>query len=235
MVWCSRAKLKRLTNDDRDRMLRSRALPADFDTTQALHSPFGAQPPSMGTSMSAVGTYGYGDNGGIRPLTLDTMRRVPEYEQYTQQYGSPTGVSPALNTFGFTPPHSASEHISPGSVASSMSPYVLQHSGPYDSSRRPPVGLPTVSNTSYPLQSQANHRMPMHERLGRTMGESMGSPLRSSVSYASLSGASAQPRHIPERASSFSDQTYNQQRPPLQNTSSPSAGDTGPYGLGFSC
>ncbi|KAI7117659.1 hypothetical protein KC352_g33750, partial [Hortaea werneckii] len=43
-VWFQnrRAKLKRLTTDDRERMMRSRALPADFDMTQALHSPFGA-------------------------------------------------------------------------------------------------------------------------------------------------------------------------------------------------
>lgn len=219
-------------------MLRSRALPADFDTTHALHSPFGAQAPSMGASMSSVGTYGYGDNGGLRPLTLDTLRRVPDYEHYSQQYASPTGVSPAL---GFTPPHSASDHLSPGSVASSMSPYVLQHSGPYDTSRRAPTSLPTVSNTSYPSQTSYrsqqphNHRAPLHERLGRTMGEPMGSPLRSSVSYAGLTSASAQPRHIPERAASFSDHTYNQQRPQLQNTSSPNAGDPEPYGLGFSC
>ncbi|KAI5360926.1 putative Homeobox domain-containing protein [Septoria linicola] len=233
-VWFQnrRAKLKRLTNDDRERMLRSRALPADFDTTQALHSPFGAQASSMGASVSTLGAYGYGDSSGVRPLTLDTLRRVPDYEHYNHQYSSPTGVSPALSAFGFTPPQSASDHLSPGSVASSMSPYVLQHSGPYD--RRPPTGLPTVSHTSYPAQQQQLHRMPLHERLGRNMGEPTGSPLRSSVSYANLTSASAQPRHIPERAASFSDHTYPQQRPHIPNTSSPSGSSPGPHGLGFS-
>ncbi|KAL9041457.1 MAG: hypothetical protein Q9214_004104, partial [Letrouitia sp. 1 TL-2023] len=41
-VWFQnrRAKLKRLTTDDQERMLKSRALPEGFDTTQALHSPY---------------------------------------------------------------------------------------------------------------------------------------------------------------------------------------------------
>lgn len=37
---CRRAKLKRLTTNDRERMLKSRALPDGFDTTQVLRTPF---------------------------------------------------------------------------------------------------------------------------------------------------------------------------------------------------
>lgn len=40
MVSPRRAKLKRLTSNDRERMLKSRALPDDFDTTQVLRTPF---------------------------------------------------------------------------------------------------------------------------------------------------------------------------------------------------
>ncbi|KAL2803230.1 hypothetical protein BJX63DRAFT_78602 [Aspergillus granulosus] len=44
-VWFQnrRAKLKRLTSNDRERMLKSRALPDDFDTTQVLRTPFGSK------------------------------------------------------------------------------------------------------------------------------------------------------------------------------------------------
>ncbi|XHF98990.1 hypothetical protein AWENTII_002514 [Aspergillus wentii] len=44
-VWFQnrRAKLKRLTSNDRERMLKSRALPDDFDTTQVLRTPFGGK------------------------------------------------------------------------------------------------------------------------------------------------------------------------------------------------
>ncbi|KAF7187820.1 Protein lin-11 [Pseudocercospora fuligena] len=234
-VWFQnrRAKLKRLTQDDRERMMRSRALPSGFDTTQALHSPFGAQPPSMGAPMSSIGGFPtYGDSSAVRPLTLDTLRRVPDYEQYGQQYASPTGVSPALGAFAFTPPQSASDHLSPGSAASSMSPYVLQQQAPYEASRRPPTGLPSSGHTSFAGQPHLQ-RLPLHERLNRTMGESTGSPLRTSVSYSTLNSTST-PRHIPERAASFSEHSFNQQRPQLQSIGNPSGSESGPYGLGFS-
>ncbi|EAU37689.1 predicted protein [Aspergillus terreus NIH2624] len=46
-VWFQnrRAKLKRLTSNDRERMLKSRALPDDFDTTQVLRTPFDGKGP----------------------------------------------------------------------------------------------------------------------------------------------------------------------------------------------
>ena len=43
-----RAKLKRLTNDDRERMMRSRALPEDFKFTQSLQSTYEEPTQSMG-------------------------------------------------------------------------------------------------------------------------------------------------------------------------------------------
>ncbi|CAK4030498.1 Homeobox HD-10 [Lecanosticta acicola] len=238
-VWFQnrRAKLKRLTTDDRERVMRSRALPPDFDTTQALHSPFGAQHSAMGAPVSALGSYSaYGENV-IRPLTLDTLRRVPDYEHYGhQQYAAPSGVSPALGAFAFTPPQSATDHLSPGSTASGMSPFVLQHQGSFDPSRRPPAGLAGSGPTSYAPQSSMP-RLPLHDRFVRTTGEPTGSPLRTSVSYSALSsGGTQQPHHL-ERAASFSEHSqYSQQRPQLhRNVSNSSLSEQTPYGLGFSC
>ncbi|KAI9847037.1 MAG: hypothetical protein M1838_001077 [Thelocarpon superellum] len=53
-VWFQnrRAKLKRMTSDDRERMMRSRALPEHFDTTQALRSPLGEGSRSQGTMIT---------------------------------------------------------------------------------------------------------------------------------------------------------------------------------------
>ncbi|KAL3247166.1 hypothetical protein ABHI18_012498 [Aspergillus niger] len=47
-VWFQnrRAKLKRLTSNDRERILKSRALPDDFDTTQVLRTPFDHKTPA---------------------------------------------------------------------------------------------------------------------------------------------------------------------------------------------
>lgn len=216
-------------------MMRSRALPPDFDTTQALHGPFGAQPSSMGAQISSMGSYQpYGDGRPVQTLHLDTLRRVPDYEDYGQQYGSPTGVSPAMSGFAFTPPQSASEHLSPGSATSNLPSYALQPPGSYDSSGRPPNRLTTSGYMSYGTPSHMQ-RMPLHERFHRQLGDPAGSPLRSSLSYANLAGTSSQPRSIPNRAASFSEHTYGHQRPSTQHTGSPGASESGPFGLGFSC
>lgn len=212
--------------------MRSRALPDDFDTTQALHSPFGAQQPHMGPPVTSMGTYSsYSEHGGPRPLTLEPMRGVPEYEQYGQPYASPAGVSPAIGAFAFTPPHSISDQISPGS-STSMSPYAMQHRAAYEGSRRGPIGMPVTEHAYVPM----NHlqRVPLHEQISRTSGELTSSPLRSSISHSALGSSSVQPHTLPERSSSFSEHMpYNQNRPPLSG----SVGVTEPdsYGTGFSC
>ena len=72
-----RAKLKRLTSDDRQRMMQSRALPDDFDMTQALHSPFGAiqnvSSTSVTDTLSPVSPAG--DSPFSYSPTLDGPRR----------------------------------------------------------------------------------------------------------------------------------------------------------------
>ncbi|KAL3475307.1 hypothetical protein BJX99DRAFT_230027 [Aspergillus californicus] len=56
-VWFQnrRAKLKRLTSNDRERMLKSRALPDDFDTTQVLRTPFGSKSSSEAPGLLTEG------------------------------------------------------------------------------------------------------------------------------------------------------------------------------------
>lgn len=222
-----RAKLKRHTTDDQARMMRSRALPVDFDSTQALHSPFGAQQPQMSAPISSMGTYpAYGEHGSVRPLRLDVVRGVPEYDQYTQSYASPAGASPALAAFGFTPPHSASDHITPA-PSTNMPPYHMHQQGAYESSRRGPASLPVAEHGYAP-----SLHMPHHERISRTSGES--NTLRTSISQSGLGSSSGQPHRLPERSSSFSEQSpYNHQfsQPPR----SVGVTEFDSYGLGFSC
>ncbi|KAK5125673.1 hypothetical protein LTR85_011947 [Meristemomyces frigidus] len=237
-VWFQnrRAKLKRLTTDDRERMMRSRALPPNFDMTQALHSPFGAPPPqqNMGTPMASPGGYAhFGQTLGIRPLTLDTLRRVPEYEPYGQQYASPTTITPALGAFAFTPPQSATDTMSPASAASNVSSFGYQTQ---ESPRRHPFGHPIGGPAGYSAHHQQMPRPYLHDRLSRPMGESAGSPLRTSMSYSGL-GSSGMPSSQPqERALSFSEQSSLRSDRPQQPRSltGPTGSGPGPYGLGFS-
>ena len=52
LTLSSRAKIKRLAADDRERMIKMRAVPDDFDNVQALHSPYGAVH-GLGTPMAS--------------------------------------------------------------------------------------------------------------------------------------------------------------------------------------
>lgn len=236
---CRRAKLKRLTTDDRERMMRSRALPADFDMTQALHSPFGAGPPNMGTPMPSPGAYShFGDVNGVRPLTLDTLRRVPEYEHYGQQYASPTGISSAIGGFAFTPPQSATtDAMSPGSAASDMSAFGIHSRTTQESPRRHPFGLQLGSQSGFGVHQPQMPRLFIHDRLSRPVGESASSPLRTSMSYSGMGSSSMPLSQQPERAASFSEQpSYLQDRAAAQRSLvNPAPVGAGPYGLGFSC
>ena len=214
-------------------MMRSRALPADFDMTQALHSPFGAPPPQhgLGTPLPSPGSYAHFGQPGVRPLTLDTLRRVPEYEAYgqTPHYASPTGMTPSLGGFAFTPPQSATDTMSPASAASNFN-FQTQ-----ESPRRPPFGMPLGSQPSYAAAHSQMHRPFLQDRLSRPFGETAGSPLRTSVSYSNL-GSSALPfSRPPERASSLSEQSSIVQDRQPRSFTGPTGNVSGPYGLGFSC
>lgn len=218
--------------------MRSRALPENFDMTQALHSPFGAPTPNMGTPMPSPGAYSqFGpDSGAIRPLTLDTLRRVPDYEQFNQQYSSPTAISPAVGAFGFTPPQSATDTVSPGSAASDISAFGMHPRHPQESPRRPPYGFPMGHGSSiYGSHAQVS-RLSAHDRFSRPMGETVSSPLRTSMSYSALGSGSVSQNQPSGRASSFSENSQNaSERPQLRNLTNPPTSGSGPYGLGFTC
>ncbi|KAG6039080.1 hypothetical protein E4U41_003348 [Claviceps citrina] len=95
-VWFQnrRAKIKRLTVDDRERMIRMRAVPDDFDNVRALHSPYGAvhgittilPPPNSGTMSSPYGNHGAG------PPMLDMRRGTGD------SYLPPNGLTPSFGS-----------------------------------------------------------------------------------------------------------------------------------------
>lgn len=216
--------------------MRSRALPADFNMSHALHSPFGTTPTqAMGTPLPSPGIFPpYNENSGVRPLTVDTLRHVPNYEPYSHHFASPTGISPALGSFAFTPPQSSTETMSPGSAASNISSFSLQTQ---DSPRRNPF-LPMSVPQGFGTPTNQMPRPPYHDRLNRTVGEAAGSPLRASISYSALGSAGFRHhQHQQERSNSFSEQPseaidrHHQQR----SLTGPSSNTQGPYGLGFSC
>jgi hypothetical protein len=180
-VWFQnrRAKLKRLTSDDRERMMRSRALPDDFDMASALHSPFGNSH-GLGTPLASPGSYNpsFPEANMMRPLSIDTLRRGP-----LDSHLSSTGISPAFGGFTFTPPQSATDTLSPVS-AHGDSPFGF-HSAPLDTSPRTsnPFSMPVSAPPAYAAQHSIP-RLTLHaDRIARRRAESLSSPLRTSISY----------------------------------------------------
>lgn len=205
--------------------------------TQALHSPFGASTPNVGTPMPSPGAYSHfgTDNGMIRPLTLDTLRRVPDYEHYSQQYTSPTAMSSGVGAYGYTPPQSATETVSPGSAAGDYTAFGHHARQQQESPRRPPYGFGMAHGSS--LYGPPSHlsRLHMHDRLSRPIGETVSSPLRTSMSYSSLGSGSLSQAQTSVRASSFSEHSTANDRPQVRNLTNPPTSGSGPYGLGFTC
>lgn len=198
--------------------MRSRALPDDFDMAQALHSPFGtAAHHGMGTPLASPTTFApsFPEGNMIRPLSIDTLRRVPEHL-------SPTGISPAFGGFAFTPPQSATDsNMSPVSASAPHDSYQFP-AAPVDASPRrgnPFAGSNAGSNSITSYNSHPSiPRLQVHDRIGRTRSESLQSPLRASMTY----------------------EQHNLQSPDSAHHSLDSPLDISPrtvlpYGLGYSC
>jgi hypothetical protein len=184
LIGPRRAKIKRLTADDRDRMMKMRAVPDDFDNVQALHSPYGAVQ-GIGTPMQSPVDFTpqFADHL-IRPLMVDTMRRT-EHEDHI----SPTGLSLAFGQVGFH--HggamSSPDTLSPLSLNSADRYYSSHLSSPLSAGSRGTSlfdrhnsfsGISHVGQQSRPLQP-----LQLRETMSRSRSESLQSPLRSSMSW----------------------------------------------------
>ncbi|KAJ5895371.1 hypothetical protein N7495_007062 [Penicillium taxi] len=97
-VWFQnrRAKLKRLTTNDRERMLKSRALPDDFDTTKVLRTPFESKSHSQPSIVSPLEYGASNSDFTSRTLRTDCYQR-PNEEDYL---GRGDGLSPPGLVFG---------------------------------------------------------------------------------------------------------------------------------------
>jgi hypothetical protein len=185
-VWFQnrRAKIKRLTADDRERMMKMRAVPDDFDNVGALHSPYGAVH-GIGTPMqSPVDFVPNFTDHMMRPLMVDTMRRHDN-----DDHMSPTGLSPAFGHVGFAQGGSMGtpDVLSPLSLNSTDRYYPSHLSSPL--SAGPRSSNPFDRQNSYQTLSHSRQHvrplqpLQLRDTLTRSRSESIQSPLRSSMSW----------------------------------------------------
>ncbi|KAK6064336.1 Homeobox-leucine zipper protein HDG11 [Seiridium cupressi] len=190
-VWFQnrRAKIKRLTADDRDRMIKMRAVPDDFDNVQALHSPYGAvhtinTPPI--TPHVEFGTQSYAEHM-MRPLMLDTVRRGDGDANM-----SPSGLSPSYGGMGFpqSGSMSSSDMLSPLSTSSHDRGYYSSHlASPLSSGPRTSNPFARQSSLDNGMQMQSRQQirplqpLQLRETMSRSRSDTMQSPLRTSMSW----------------------------------------------------
>ncbi|CAM1508266.1 Fc.00g051140.m01.CDS01 [Cosmosporella sp. VM-42] len=205
-VWFQnrRAKIKRLNADDRDRMIKMRAVPDDFDNVQALHSPYGAVH-GLGTPIPSpmeFGNQSYAEHM-MRPLMVDVRR------SNGSEHMSPSGLTPGFGNVGFGPAGGMNNNM--------MSPLSPAPSDRYTyGSSVPTPPLSGGMRTSNPFGRQngmdASMRslQPLHLRdpVSQSRPENLQSPLRTSMSwkgdaigYSTYAGANTSPnmseRHQP--------------------------------------
>ncbi|KAI9715181.1 MAG: hypothetical protein M1812_006160 [Candelaria pacifica] len=220
-VWFQnrRAKLKRLPNDDRESMMRSRALPEGFDTTQALHPRYG-EVQSMGRTLAYDASYSppFEDEGVVPPLTLDCLRRTGGDHAII----TPPSTDASFEASLFTPPGSAL--ISPRSKRDTC----LQSPYSPDSDAISPLSGNPFSRSGIPTSGfHTQTRVPslqLHKTDSRTEAQSLvSSPKRESQysprslafsSYSgahrpSLTGPQPQEHDVDQISSHYTEQRYS--------------------------
>ncbi|KAK3351610.1 hypothetical protein B0H65DRAFT_126971 [Neurospora tetraspora] len=191
-VWFQnrRAKIKRLTADERDRVMKMRAVPDDFDNVQALHAPYGAVH-GLGTPLTSPVDFAassYADHM-MRPLMVDVRRSD------TDDHLSPTGLSPAFGSIGFNPSNS----LNNPDILSPMSPpstdrygYSNHLSAPLSAGARssnPFARQPGLDTSVHMHNHHSRHQIrPLHplqlrETMNRSRADTLQSPLRTSMSW----------------------------------------------------
>ncbi|KAF5021161.1 hypothetical protein F66182_6807 [Fusarium sp. NRRL 66182] len=187
-VWFQnrRAKIKRLNADDRDRMIKMRAVPEGFDNVQALHSPYGAVH-GMNAPVAAPGqfnTQSYAQHM-MRPLIVDVRRND------ANEHASPTSMTPGFGGIGYSPAGSmgSSGIVSPLSPASNdRYAYGGPFSAPLAGSPRTlhPFGQQHGLGTPIEMSRSSPHPMQpslLRDTISRARSESSQSPLRPTMSW----------------------------------------------------
>ncbi|RKF82454.1 putative homeobox domain-containing protein [Golovinomyces cichoracearum] len=188
-VWFQnrRAKIKRLTADDRDRMIKMRAVPENFDSRKALHSPYGAVQGVLSPKKSSVGFgLSYSENL-MRPLIMEPINSTHEV------HVSPKTNNPAFSNSGFNSNTSlcSPDNIPPSTSLNSPNQYYGTHiPSPMSTLSRGTSSFNIKSNILTPSQSCHSRNIirpqqpsQFREDVSKLRPESLQSSLMLNISY----------------------------------------------------
>lgn len=163
-------------------MLKSRALPDDFDMTQVLHQPYGGR--TSGTPLSSPGTHrpSFAANGDPKPLIVNTVKRGTG-DDYPI---SPTSSTSAYGNYIVSPTSGApSENLSPTSTTSIRTSISAPNANVAGANHRTPGTLPRSHSFSaayhhawHPMQ-----RLQLQTPDSRSRAGSLSFPLRTGLPY----------------------------------------------------
>ncbi|KAL8832027.1 MAG: hypothetical protein Q9191_000520 [Dirinaria sp. TL-2023a] len=173
-VWFQnrRAKLKRLPPSDRERMMRSRALPENFDRLTAFDSTLPSTPRiDINTVMSP--TYRSARETGMYPECVPSNLRTPNYDEYVL---SPLSNSDVVSES--TRSHSISKNHSPASPADGR---IRPVESPYSQFPDRRQTIPYTQSQSH----RTNHRAPLYgyEPYRRSRAGSLASPIQANNAH----------------------------------------------------
>ncbi|MCJ1281247.1 hypothetical protein MMC26_000565 [Xylographa opegraphella] len=196
-VWFQnrRAKLKRFTSDDRERMMSTRALPEGFDMSQALHSPLESQPYTNALLQApATSTASYPstfhDGGAMGPLLADHFRHPLGNGGNTL----PGGTHPVYRSY-YTPPGSGagSENASPiSSISGRKHPDGHALLPSIESQSSIPFNISAALSTAQFPHAQVP-RFPFRDSMPRTQAELLSLPRRAGISSVNITENYGQP------------------------------------------
>lgn len=169
-----------MSADDRDRMMRMRAVPEDFDTVSALHSRYGAVQVTPDTPAPRISTI---KDHLIGPLTIDTIKS-------NSRDDVPSPLSTALSSsfsavsFGTTSTMDNQQCLSPVPPSATTDCFFpSQPSSPMSSAHTGDTYDPVDMSQGFAYSRHSNLPRPLSIQVARSRSESVHSPLRSSMSW----------------------------------------------------
>ncbi|KLJ13632.1 hypothetical protein EMPG_09390 [Blastomyces silverae] len=190
-VWFQnrRAKLKRLTSDDRERVLISRALAEGFDIARGIHSPCGSWHQSSHTLASPGSYLNANQEGGegdiLTPLMVDIVGRISEEDYAT----SPLSASSNYGSY-FPSPASASAsgselEMSPITIGGDIASHCPSFSNPQTSTFQYMSPCTSPGSFSHSASQTSYHHIQAMQQPNTTRQRagSLGTPPRASISY----------------------------------------------------